>query len=228
MFPKASVIRFDFAPYGNMPALKIFWYDGLKKSPEIAGVPEGEWIGDPPYAPRPAGTGGGTGPGAAGGPGRSAPASTVSNDFRSPGRVFNWENFQSLKSATEPLRFPPPDGSLFIGDKGMLTTGTYGDMTRLLPVEKMKDYRMPAPLLTRSPGHMRDFIRACKGGDPACSNFEVSSPFVEWMLLGVIALRHEGKLEYDPDKMRITNNKEANQLLKPTFRKGWEFHAVKA
>src|SRR5258707_15350303 len=59
---------------------------------------------------------------------------------------------------------------------------------------------MPAPMLTRSPGHMRDFIRACKGGDPACSNFDVAAPFVEWMLLGVIALRHEGKLEYDPDK----------------------------
>jgi Oxidoreductase family, C-terminal alpha/beta domain len=86
---------------------------------------------------------------------------------------------------------------------------------------------MPPPLLTRSPGHMRDFIRACKGGDPACSNFDVASPFVEWMLLGVIALRHEGKLEYDPDKMRITNNADANKLLKPTFRKGWEFHAVK-
>jgi hypothetical protein len=83
------------------------------------------------------------------------------------------------------------------------------------------------PLLARSPGHMRDFIRACKGGDPACSNFDVAAPFVEWMLLGVIALRHEGKLEYDPDKMKITNNSDANKLLKPTFRKGWEFHAVK-
>jgi len=222
MFPKASVIRFDFAPYGNMPALKIFWYDGLKKSPEIAGVPEGEWIGDPPYAPRPAGTAAGRGPG---GPGMARP---TGNEFRSPGRVFNWDDFQGLKTATAPLRFPQPDGSLFVGDKGMLTTGTYGDMTRLLPVEKMKDYRMPAPLLTRSPGHMRDFIRACKGGDPACSNFDVSSPFVEWMLLGVIALRHEGKLEYDPDKMRITNNKDANKLLRPTFRKGWEFHTVKS
>lgn len=150
------------------------------------------------------------------------------NDFRSPGRVFNWEEFQALKAPDAKLRFPTPDGSLFIGDKGMLTTGTYGDVTRLLPVEKMKDYQMPAPLLTRSPGHMRDFIRACKGGDPACSNFDVAAPFVEWMLLGVIALRHEGKLEYDPDKMRITNNSEANKLLKPTFRKGWEFHTVKS
>jgi hypothetical protein len=231
MFPKASVTRYDFAPHGNMPALKVFWYDGLKESPKIPGVPEGEWIGDPPALMR--GGGQGPGPGAAGAqgggrgqrqggggfPGMAAPAG---HEFRSPGRVFNWEDFQAMKAAPkEQLRFPTPDGSLFIGEKGMLTTGTYGDVTRLLPVEKMKDYRMPAPLLTRSPGHMRDFIRACKGGDPACSNFEVAAPFVEWMLLGVIALRHEGKLEYDPAKMRITNNTEANKLLKPVFRKGW-------
>ena len=108
-----------------------------------------------------------------------------------------------------------------------LTTGTYGDVTRLIPVERMKDYRMPQPLLTRSPGHMRDFIRAAKGGEPACSNFDVAAPFVEWMLLGVIALRFPGKLEYDPAKMRITNNEEANKLLKPYIRKGWDFHDVK-
>jgi len=222
MFPKASVIRFDFAPYGNMPALKVFWYDGLKENPKIPGVPEGEWIGDPPSLPRPEGA---SAP--AGGRG-AAPTRPADDEFHSPGRVFNWEEFQALKAATKPLRFPVPDGSLFIGDKGMLTTGTYGDVTRLIPIAKMKDYRMPPPLLTRSPGHMRDFIRACKGGDPACSNFNVSAPFVEWMLLGVIALRHEGKLEYDPEKMRITNNVEANKLLKPNFRKGWEFHTVKS
>jgi hypothetical protein len=54
----------------------------------------------------------------------------------------------------------------------------------------MKDYKLPPPLLTRSAGHMRDFVRACKGGDPACSNFDVAAPFVEWMPLGVS--RREG------------------------------------
>jgi hypothetical protein len=215
MFPKGSVIRFDFAAYGNMPALKVFWYDGLKATPKIAGVPEGEWLGDPPSLPRPEGTGGTVAP---------RPAD---NEFHSPGRVFNGEEFASLKASPTPLRFPVPNGSLFVGDKGMLTTGTYGDVTRLIPIEKMKDYQMPPPLLTRSPGHMRDFIRACKGGDPACSNFDIAAPFVEWMLLGVIALRYEGRIEYQPETMRIANNSDANKLLKPTFRKGWEFHAVK-
>ncbi|QOY85437.1 Gfo/Idh/MocA family protein [Paludibaculum fermentans] len=233
MFPKVSVIRYDFAAYGDMPALKIFWYDGLKQNPTVPGVPEGEWIGDPPSIVRnqPAGAPGAGGPGGpgarrpGGGPGMMRPAG---NDFHSPGRVFNYDDFKAMKDPEAKLRFPTPDGSVFLGDKGVLTTGTYGEVTRLLPVEKMKDYQMPAPLLTRSPGHMRDFIRACKGGDPACSNFDVAAPFVEWMLLGVIALRHEGKLEYDPDKMRITNNVEANKLLKPVFRKGWEFHTVKS
>ena len=250
MFPKGSVIRYDFAAYGDMPALKVFWYDGLKETPKIPGAPAGEWLGDPPSLPGAGGRGGGRGAAAAGAPGApgapgAAPGGApggapgagrgpggmplpTGNEFRSPGRVFNSADFEALKASTTPLRFPQPDGSLFVGDKGMLTTGTYGELTRLLPVEKMKDYRMPPPLLTRSPGHMRDFIRACKGGDPACSNFDVAAPFVEWMLLGVIALRHEGKLEYDPEKMRITNNVEANKLLKPTFRKGWEFHTVKS
>lgn len=224
-FPRVSVLRFDFAAYGDMPALKLFWYDGLKETPKIPGVPEGEWLGDAPGLPR--GRAGANGGAAApSGPGANA-GGRVDYGFRSPGRVFNAEEFAALKAATEPLRFPSPDGSLFIGSKGMLTTGTYGEVTRIIPIEKMQEYKMPPPLLTRSPGHMRDFIRACKGGDPACSNFDVAAPFVEWMLLGILSLRYEGKLEYDAEKMRITNNTEANKLLKPVFRKGWEFHTVK-
>ena len=115
------------------------------------------------------------------------------------------------------------NGSLFIGDKGMLTTGCYGERTRLVPAAKMEDYKMPPPLLTRSPGHYRDWIRACKGGTPSCSNFSVAGPFVEWMLLGVISMKFEGKLNWDSQKKRFTNNEAANRYLKPDFRKGWKF-----
>ncbi|MBN8732008.1 MAG: gfo/Idh/MocA family oxidoreductase, partial [Acidobacteria bacterium] len=79
----------------------------------------------------------------------------------------------------------------------------------------------PAPLLTRSPGHYRDWIRACKGGDPACSNFSIAGPFTEWILLGALALRFPGKLEWDSANLRITNNREANALLRPAGRKSW-------
>jgi hypothetical protein len=115
------------------------------------------------------------------------------------------------------------NGSLFLGDKGLLTTGCYGERTRLIPVAKMNDYKPPAPLLSRSPGHYRDWIRAAKGGEQACSNFSVAGPFVQWMLLGVIAMKFPGKLEWDAQAMRFTNNRAANEHLKPVFRKGWEW-----
>jgi len=115
------------------------------------------------------------------------------------------------------------NGSLFIGDKGMVTTGCYGERTRLVPASKMADYKMPPQVLTRSPGHYRDWIRAAKGGEPACSNFGVASPFVQWMLLGVIAMKYEAKLDWDSEKGRFTNNADANKWLRPRFRKGWKF-----
>lgn len=214
MFPERSVIKFEFPARGNMPPVTLYWYDGCKETPKIPGVPEGEWLGDLPY-PAMART-----QGAQGGPPRQEPPPQRTGYV---GRVFDYEQYEAMRKEPDKVRMPPPDGSLFIGDKGMITTGTYGEQTRLVPAERMKDYRFPPPLLTRSPGHYRDWIRACKGGDPACSNFEVAAPFTEWMLLGVIALRVEGRLEYDPVKMRFTNNNEANRYLKPTFRKGWSF-----
>ena len=211
-FPKKSITRFNFPARGNMGPVSIYWYDGLKESPKIEAVPTGEWTGDLPFS---AAAGGGRG----GGQRQQRPAynGTV-------GRVFNYEAYQALKGASD-LRHPTPNGSVFVGEKGLLTTGTYGEQTRLLPADKMADYRMPEPLLTRSPGHYRDWIRACKGGDAACSNFNVAAPFVEWMLLGVIALRVEGKLEWDSARMRFSNNHEANQYLKPVFRKGFTINS---
>ncbi len=207
MFPKKSVIRFDFPARGSMPPLKLYWYDGLKDTPQIKGVPADELLGDLPSRP------------SSRTPGQRPPRRLPSGFV---GRVFNLADYEVVRQDAE-ARMPRPDGSLFIGDKGMITTGTYGDDTRLLPVEKMRDYRFPSQFLTRSPGHYRDWIRACKGGDPACSNFNVAAPFVEWMLLGVVALRVEGKLEWDPARMKFKNNSEANKYLKPTFRKGWSF-----
>jgi hypothetical protein len=97
------------------------------------------------------------------------------------------------------------NGAVFIGDKGILTTDTYGANCRLLPQARNHDYRLPPEFLTRSPGHYRDWIRAGKGGEPACSNFSVAGPFTEWIVLGVVALHFEGKLEWDAAKMKITN-----------------------
>lgn len=229
MFPKQMTIKFEFPARGSMPPVTIIWSDAQKEAPDVPGVPAGELIGDLPTFRRPGGRGqnGGQARGQAAAGGRPAgppPSPTV-------GPVFNYEQFEEqLKAAKEAgvEVKSQPNGSLFVGDKGMITSGTYGENTRLIPVEKMKDYHFPPELLTRSPAgvraqnaHYRDWIRACKGGEPSCSNFDVAGPFTEWIVMAVISTRVEGKLEWDPAKMRFTNNNEANKYIKPFYRKGW-------
>ncbi len=228
-FPSKSVVRFDFPERPGMPPVKIFWYDAMREDqPTFAGAPQGEILGDLPRwkAGRPH-------------------SGLKPAEHQIIGGVFTDEFFTATEpppEAPRPPRTPPADmtehqqkeeewmrlinkgtnGSLFKGDKGMITTGTYGEWTRLLPVEQMRDYDFPPEFIPRSPGHYRDWIRAAKGGVPACSNFSVSAPFTEWIALGAIATRLNCKLEWDAEKMKITNSSEANDLLKPFVRKGWK------
>jgi hypothetical protein len=116
--------------------------------------------------------------------------------------------------------------TVYVGSKGYLGTGGRGESVGLLPGSRWAEYQLPPRLLTRSPGHQRDWVRACKGGEPACSNFGVAGPYTEWMVLGAVAARVDGKLLWDPKKMEFTNNKEANKFVKPAFRKGWELKSV--
>ena len=206
-FPSSSVIRFDFPARGSMPPLKLVWYDAMKDVPmRPEGLAEDEMLLGPGLSVR---------PGSRGGRGRDRAARGATDTT-------------AVQTApAEPVRRPDQaNGAVFIGEKGILTTDSYAGNVRLLPSERMEDFRNPPQFLTRSPGHHRDWIRACKGGDPACSNFSVAGPFTEWILLGSIALHFEGKLEWDAKRMRFTNNNEANKYLKPEFRKGWKFNAV--
>ena len=198
-FPKKSVIRFDFPARGAMPPVKIFWYDACMEPPfRPEGIAANEPLGDlPRTAPQ------------AGAPKPEPAKPSGDSDGRSDANVA-----RAISRGS--------NGSLFVGEKGLITSGTYGENTRLVPMEQMKSYRIPPAFLTRSPGHYRDWIRACKGGAPACSNFDISGPFTEWILLGVIALRVDGKLEWDSERMRFTNSAEANELIRPKYRKGWQ------
>ena len=215
-FPERSVLRYDFPARGNMPPVSLYWYDainsanypylyhpkGLENEAIVPNPNNLAALGRPDFGSlggrgAPAGRGG-----AAAGRGPAA-APTGARRGPTPGVVYG-------------------SGSLFVGDKGYMATVQRGEGVQLLPAARWAEYQLPAPVLPRSPGHYRDWIRACKGGDPACSNFGVAGPFAEWVTLGAIAYRFEGKLEYDAAKQRFTNNAEANKYLKPVFRKGWD------
>jgi hypothetical protein len=116
------------------------------------------------------------------------------------------------------------NGSLFIGDKGKIICGVYGHKPQLLPESRMADYKRPPKTIPRTPGNSShlDWIRACKGGPVACSNFNISGPFTEWVLLGNVALRVNKKIEWDSKNLRVKNIPEAEELIRGTYRAGWE------
>ena len=112
-------------------------------------------------------------------------------------------------------------GVLLIGDKGTIMTGCFGDGARIIPETKMRAYKKPPKTLTRSKGHYKDWILACKGGDPASSNFDYAGPLTETTLLGNVAVRAGGKLLWDSKQMKFTNNEDANKYVHFEYRKGW-------
>ena len=116
---------------------------------------------------------------------------------------------------------------IFIGTKGFMGTSGRGESVHLIPESKMPDYKNPEKVLERSPGHFKDWIRACKGGKSSCSNFSIAGPYTEWMLLGAISWRFPNeKLLWDGKNLRFTNNEKANEYVKPNFRKGWELKDI--
>ncbi len=245
-FPTRSVLRYDFAARGNMPPVKIYWYDGLRGSVPSPykptgmederilpspnnlvalgrGTPGGGFGGPGGGGGGPRGGPGGGGPGG-GGPGGPPGAAGGGPGGRGPGQG----GPRGGPGGPGGFGTPAPPGALmgngavFVGEKGLMATVARGEGVHLLPAEKWKNYKLPPQLLTRSPGHYQDWIRACKGGEPPCSNFSVAGPFAEWVTLGAIACHFEGKLEWDSARQRFTNNAEANKYVKPVFRKGWE------
>jgi predicted dehydrogenase len=114
------------------------------------------------------------------------------------------------------------NGVLFIGDKGVIMCAGWGGPPRILPDERMDGYRRPAKTIPRSKGHHRDWLKACKGGPPASSNFEYGARITELVLLGNVALRVGKKIRWDAANLRATNAPEADQYLKDPYRRGWE------
>ncbi len=115
-------------------------------------------------------------------------------------------------------------GVLFIGEKGKIMVGCYGENPRLIPESKMKEATLPPKTIPRSPGIHEEWIEAIKKGEKSTTDFAYSSKLVETMMMGNIAIRMASKntvLEWDGEKGEFTNLPEANQYLIREYREGW-------
>jgi predicted dehydrogenase len=113
-------------------------------------------------------------------------------------------------------------GCAVIGEKGILLTGSdYGGGREFYPAERYADFTPPPQKLPRSPGHHEEWLRACKGGEPAMSNFDYAVGLTEMVLLGNLAIVTGERIYFDPARMTAINCPKADEYIHPTFRKGW-------
>ena len=121
-------------------------------------------------------------------------------------------------------------GTLKISDQGSIYVGTEGVMYSpyiAMPTilgEKSKDAK-----LTKLPGadHYLQFVEAVRGNGKTSAPFEYSGPLTETVLLGCLSTRFSKKtLDWDADKMIVTNEKDANQYVRKPYRKGWEVEGL--
>ena len=192
-FPHSSIITWDFPARGDLPPVRLHWYEGGLKPPRPVDLdlsvslrPEGSYyVGDKGVLFI-----GGIGGGGQGGGGGGRGAGTGGSQGA--------------------------DGSR--AGAGAAGRGPSGG---LLPLAKYKDFTPPPKTIPRTVGHYKEWILAAKGGPPANCNFDFASLIAETALLGVISQRTGKTLAWDAQNMRFVNDQDANQYITQPYRSGW-------
>ena len=151
--PNGLIVRYEYPARGDMPPVKLTWYDGNLAPKEVAGE-----------------------------------------------KVLG-------------------SGVMFVGDKGKMFAN-YGSY-QLLPKAQFADFQPPPQTIPNSMGHHAEWIKACKEGTPTTCNFDYSGALTEAVLLGNVAYRVGKKIEWDTQKLQVTNCPEAAQYLSYEYRSGW-------
>ncbi len=122
----------------------------------------------------------------------------------------------------EDLSWPNEGGAIIKGSKGQIMCGVYADAPKLLPLSRHMEYKRPVKTLPRvADSHEMEWVRAIKEGRQANAAFDYSGPLTELCLLGNVAKRVDGRIEWDAPNLKVTNNPDANRFIRAEYRKGW-------
>jgi hypothetical protein len=113
----------------------------------------------------------------------------------------------------------PPQGSIFIGTKGILLL-PHTAMPVLLPAEQFKDFSLPKlePL-----NHYFQFVDAVLGKVKATTAFDYAGPLTESVLLGPVATFFpRTTLNWNAARLKFSNSKDASRHVRRKYRSGWK------
>jgi len=188
-FPLGCRLRYDVPPRAGLPALKVYWYEGLNPGAE----------GDPAGLLR-----------TARGKDRYLPAPLLELIKQFPD-----EGLEAMDN-----------GTIYIGEKGTIITGTYGDKMHIVPWERMQATPAPPKTLPRPKSVFTDFLEAVREGrTETAAGFDYGARLTEFSLLANLAM-HAGMgkpVRWDGHAMRVTNLPELNARVKRVHRRGWRY-----
>jgi predicted dehydrogenase len=123
----------------------------------------------------------------------------------------------------------PAGGVLILGDKGYTFGAPHpgAEYIQLDGEKKMSGLQNHAATKTigeslpRSPGHLKEWIQACRNQGTTYSNFETGGALTETVLAGVVALRAQKPLIWDGEAMRATNDAKIEKFIRADYRAGW-------
>ena len=195
LIPDYSTVRFDFPQRGDKAPCQMYWYDGWANGGATIPKPD-DW------------------------------------DKGRPEPKKEEEASDELSEKKKKRRQPKDryaDGSFWWGEKQNGYLDRRSNNPRLASFEAMKDFKKGADIpqtyeRVKQRGPFGEWAAAIKGDIKECgSNFDYAAPMTEVALIGVIAQRFGGRIEWDAKKGEITNRPELNAFVKEPVRAGWEY-----
>jgi predicted dehydrogenase len=126
--------------------------------------------------------------------------------------------------AKYPGEMKDSNGTLYVGDKGIFYTGTYGGGFTTVPAIAFDRLPAPAKTLDRPKDPFANFYKAVTSGSTETATpFEYGARLTEFCLLGNLAM-HAGaghKVEWDGPNAKVTNLDGLNAFVTRAYRKGW-------
>jgi hypothetical protein len=194
-YPAWATITYEFPTRGDLPPVKLTWYEGARDGQRNLPRPE-LLMGE-------------------------TPSSSGAILIGEKGAMFSPNDYggeQKLLPANQFEGYRPPEPSLprIKPDQGI-------ELTQKLERMRARGVVFSGEgAIGGDDPHTTEWVRAMRGGPPAMSNFDYAAVLTETMLLGNVAVRVGKALDYDADQMRVTNCPEAAEFISPTYRKGWE------
>jgi predicted dehydrogenase len=186
-YPTGARLRWDVPARGDMPPLKVYWYEGFRQ-------------------------------------GATGKASKKLTAAQGEDRNFPPLLAELQKQYPDEEMDKPDSGTIYVGEKGVLYTGTYGGKFHILPMDKMNQMKQPARTLPRPKNVMEDFLEATRAGKKeTAAPFDYGARLTEFCLIGNLA-EHAGagnKVVWDGPNMKVTNLAAVNEWVKRPHRQGW-------